>query len=123
MCWSCCKAVKTWIDNLKETEQVQRCLAFYSMSLYFVDVGSDSYNGYELWIEEHIYFSILTIGIIFLPGIIGGIFSIIDGVKKGDLKRIVLGITAPVWLIPVTAWSQLKNVWTLSEDSKKDAKK
>ena len=122
MCWSCCKAVKTWIDNHKETEQVQRCIAISSMSLYFGDLGSDSYNGYDLWTEEHKNFSILTIGIIFLPGIIGGILFIIKGVKEGEWMDIFAGITAPVWLIPATAWAQLKNVWTLSENSKKDAK-
>ena len=118
----CCKAVKTWIHNLMETERVQRCIAISSMSLYFGDLGSDSYNGYDLWTEEHKNFSILTIGIIFLPGIIGGIGMIIDGVKEGEWINIVGGITAPVWFIPYTAWTQLKNVWTLSEDSKEDAK-
>ena len=117
MCCSFCKTVIQKIVNFSQSPVAKRCIACLSCVLYFFDIGSDSYNGYELWVAGHKRFAALTIGIIFLPGTVFGIGDIIDGVKNRDWILIAAGITCPLWSIPITSWFQLKNIWTFSEDS------
>ena len=119
---STCKTVIQKIFDFLKSPMTKRCIACVSCSLYFTDVGSDGYSGYDLWVDGQVNYSAWTFGWIFVPGVIYGIYFVIDGVKNGDWKKFVAGITAPVWLIPYTAWTQLKNVWIFSEESINHAK-
>ena len=117
MCCDCVITPKLSNENSKRTK------ACTTLILYVSDVASDIYNGYNLYQDCHFYFAIATFSWIGMPGIVGVITCFLRGIKERNCKKILLGITFPLFIIPMTIWCMVKHICSLSDEDMEDSKK
>ena len=93
--------------NMARPKWFKRALAWLSVVLYSVDVGSDFWVGIDLIIRCHYKFAASVFSGLFLPGFL---FGWVNFISAGDCnpKAFFKALFFPITMLPYTFWGLVK---------------